>query len=339
MSPTHTAGWSGPAAGAVTPSVLYLSTDGPVADIYREHLPDGWRLAALRTRTDVDEQVRLAREADVIVHTDIPVAPAVLAAADKLQLVQRQGVGVDALDLPALRARGVRIAICPDGTAEGVAEHAVLLMLAAGRHLIRLHRDVTEHGLWPKWDYRGRSFGLTGATVGIIGFGRIGRAVATRVLAFGSDVLVHRRDGGEVPGEWPEGRVQPVATREELFARADVITLHCPLAPETRGMVDAALLVHLRPHAVLVNTARGAVIVEDDLVAALREGRLAAAGLDCLDVEPPRPDHPLFALPNVVLTPHMGPGTRTTQALKARAVYANVARLWAGEPLEHEVEP
>lgn len=327
-------GWDPP--DGTGPSVLYLSVDGPVADLYREHLPVGWRFAALRSRTDVDEHVAAVREADVIVHTDTPIAPEALEAAQRLRLVQRPGVGLDALDLPALRARGVRVAVCPTGTPEAVAEHAVMLMLAAGRHLIEMHHDVTERGRWPKWEYRPRSIGLSGATVGIVGFGRIGQAVADRVLAFGSEVLVHRRDGGEVPGRWPDGRVHPVATLEELFSRSDVVTLHCPLVPETRGMVDAALLAHLRPHAVLVNTARGAVVVEDDLVEALRDGRFSA-GIDCFVQEPPPSDHPLFDLPNVVVTPHVGAGTRTAQVVKARAVYANVARLLTGAPLEHEV--
>ncbi|MQA13079.1 MAG: hypothetical protein GEV09_02620 [Pseudonocardiaceae bacterium] len=325
--------------GAATgpgPRVVYFSQDGPVADVYRSHLPAGWRFAALRDRGDEREQLRLLADADVVVHTDTPISRRHVEAAPHLALVQRQGVGVDALDLPALRDHGVAVAICPDGTAAAVAEHTLMLMLAAGRHLLRLHEGVVG-GSWPKWDYRNRSLGLHGALVGIVGFGRIGRAVARRLLAFGSELLVHRRGGAPLPGEWAGPHVQVCSTLEELFGRSDVVTLHCPLLPETRGMVDGRLLGLMKADAVLVNTARGALVIEDDLVEALRCSRPAAAGLDVLATEPPPGGSPLLTLPNVVLTPHTGAGTKQTQIVKARAVLANIARMWAGESLENRV--
>jgi phosphoglycerate dehydrogenase-like enzyme len=329
--------WEGTAPDDSTgPSVLYYSVDGAVADIYRGELPDGWRFAALTDRDDEDEKRRKLAVADAVIHTDTPVTREQLEVADRLRFVHRQGVGVDTLDLEALRDHGVALAICPHGTSEAVAEHAVLLMLAAGRHLVRLHEEVTA-GTWPKWDYRARSVSLAGSTVGIVGFGRIGQATAQRVLAFGSDVLVHRRDGGEVPGSWPAGRVRGCADLDEVFAMSDIVSLHCPLVPETKGMVDARRLSMMKPHALLVNTARGGLIVQEDLVEALRNGVIRAAGLDCLAVEPPPPDEPIFSLPNVVLTPHMAAGTHTTQLIKARAVFANIARAWAGDPIEDQV--
>lgn len=330
-------GWEGPSVAAATgPSVLYYSTDGDVADIYRGELPAGWRFAALEDRHDEDEKRRKIAGADALVHTDTPVTREQLAVAERLRLVHRQGVGLDALDLEALREHGVALAICPHGTPEAVAEHAVLLMLAAGRHLIRLHAEVTG-GAWPKWDYRARSLSLAGSTVGIVGFGRIGQATAQRVLAFGSDVLVHRRDGGAVPGSWPDGRVRGCADLDEVFASSDIVSLHCPLVPETKGMVDARRLALMQPHALLINTARGGLVVQEDLVEALRRGVIRAAGLDCLALEPPPPDEPILSLPNVVLTPHMAAGTQTTQLLKARAVFANIARAWAGDAIEDQV--
>lgn len=317
------------------PRVAYFSQDGPVARLYREHLPEGWRFAALADPADVGQQLALLGDADALIHIEIPLTREHLAAAPHLALVQRQGVGLDALDLPALRERGVAVAICPDGTAEAVAEHAVLLMLAAGRHLLSLHEEIANGG-WPRWDYRGHSLGLHGALVGIVGFGRIGQAVARRLLAFGSELLVYRRDGAPLPIEWKLAQVRSCATLEELFAGADVVTLHCPLVPETRGMVNARLLGQMRPGAVLVNTARGGLVVEQDLVAALRSARLVA-GLDVLATEPPPPDSPLLTLPGVVLTPHTSAGTRQAQIIKARGVFANIARMWAGEPLENRV--
>lgn len=336
--PTATS-WIGPPPDEASgPSVLFFGMDGDVAEIYRRHLPTGWRFAALSAPNDEDEKLALIREAHALIQlTETPLTPAHLAVAGRLRLVQRQGVGLDALDLAAVRAHGALVAICPDGTAEAVAEHAVLLMLAAGRYLLDLHRGITERGTWPKWEYRSRSLSLHGATVGIVGFGRIGRATTQRLLAFGSDVLVHRRDGEGVPGEWPAGRVRPTASLEELFSTVDFVSLHCPLTPETRGLVDRRLLGLMQPHAVLVNTARGAVVVEDDLVDALRKGVIRAAGLDCFVKEPPPMEHPLFDLPNVIVTPHVAAGTRAVQVMKARAVFANIERVWNGKPPHHLV--
>lgn len=338
MTMTDADGWVGPARQEASgPSVLFLSTDGPVADTYRAHLPSGWRFSALASRDDLDEQRARLAEADVVIHTDTPIPTELLDHAPRLQLVQRQGVGVDALDLDALEQHGVSVAICPHGTPEAVADHTLLLMLAAGRHLVPMHDDVTRRHRWPKWDYRLRSLGLSGATVGIIGFGRIGQAVAERLLGFGSDVVVHRRDGTPLPGTWPPGRVRPVHDLDELFAGCDVVSLHCPLTPETRGMVDARRLALMPSHGILVNTARGGLVVQSDLVDALRRGVIRSAGLDCLEVEPPPPDDPILDLPNVVLTPHTAAGTHASQVVKAHAVFANIARLWDGEPLQDQV--
>lgn len=328
----------GPDARAADgPHVLFFSKDGPVPDIYREQLPDGWRFSALEEDSTEQHKLGLLADADVIIHTDTPVTRRHVAAAPHLALVQRQGVGVDALDVPALRESGIAVAICPDGTAEAVAEHTVMLMLAAGRHLIRLHEDITSRGRWPKWEYRHRSLGLHDSTIGIVGFGRIGQAVAQRVLAFGSSVLVHRRRDGPVGPEWADRDVRTCPDLDELFTRSDVVTLHCPLLPENRGMVDSRRLAVMKPDSVFVNTARGGLVVEPDLVSALRAGRPAAAGLDVFTEEPPASDNPLFTLPNVVLTPHCGAGTRQTHVVKARSIFGNIARLWSGQELENRL--
>lgn len=319
------------------PAVLFYSVAGPVSTVYRDAVPAGWRFAALTSNEDEHEKARLIAEADLIIHTDQPLTRPYLEVATRLQIVHRQGVGVDALDVALLREFGVRVAICPDGTPESVAEHSVMLMLAAGRRLVQLHRDVTERGLWPKWDYRSRSIGLAGSKVGLVGFGRIGQATAERVLAFGSDVLVWRRPDRPLPEAW-QGRVAMTSDLDELFSTCDIVSLHCPLVPETRGLVDGRLLAMMGPHSVIVNTARGAVVVEEDLVAALGAGRPGMAGLDCLTVEPALPGNPLFTMPNVIVTPHMAAGTISTQLVKARAVFANLARGWAGEPLHDEVD-
>jgi phosphoglycerate dehydrogenase-like enzyme len=320
------------------PHVLFWGPEGPISALYRDRLPEGWRLSALRDRDDEEGKLRLLADAEVVVHTDnAPLTRAHLDAAPGLRLVHRQGVGLDAVDQGLLRERGVALAVCSAGTAPAMAEHTVLLMLAAGRHLVRLHDDVTRRGLWPKWEYRNISLGLHGSTVGIVGFGRIGQAVARAVLAFGSDVLVHGRQDAPLGEEWGGLPVRVAGGLDEVFAESDVVTLHCPLLPENRSMVDARRLALMRPHSVFVNTARGGLVVESDLVDALRAGRPAAAGLDVFETEPVAPDNPLFGLPNVVMTPHCGAGTRETAALKAQAVLDNIARFWSGDPLEDRI--
>lgn len=323
--------------GRAGPNVLLFTKDGDVADVYRAHLPPSWTFAALADPLDEDHKRLLLSEADAVIHMDQPITRDHLAAAKRLVLVHRQGVGVDALDLAALREHGVAVAICPEGTPESVAEHAIMLMLAAGRHLVQVHDEVTRQGLWPKWDYRLRSLGLQGARVGIVGFGRIGQAVATRVMAFGSEVLVYRHRAEPLSAEWASAGASLCPSLDDLFAHSDIVTLHCPLNDQTRGMVDDRLLRLMPPHGVLVNTARGGLVVEPDLVSALAEGRLSAAGLDVLSQEPPPADHPLFSLPSVVLTAHSGAGTRSTQHIKAQSVMSNIARMWSGQPLENRV--
>lgn len=321
---------AGAGGAGSAPTVLLFTEAGPTAEVYRAHLPDGWVLESLTSRHDVQEQRdRLAR-ADVLIHSDVALTPELLAAAPRLKLIQRQGVGFDAVDLDAAAARGIAVCLCPVGTPEAVAEHTILLMLAVGRHLMALHTEVRA-GDWPKWDYRNRSLGLTGTRVGLMGFGRIGQAVATRLLAFGAHPLVAQRAGRTLAPEWAERGVEATADSDELFRRSEIVSLHCPLTPETAGLVDRRRLELLPEQAILINTARGGLVVEDDLVAVLQAGRIAGAGLDVLAQEPPPADHPLRSMPNVLLTPHLAAGLRRTQHLKAEVVMANAVAAVAGD--------
>jgi phosphoglycerate dehydrogenase-like enzyme len=317
------------------PNLLFWGPEGPISALYRERLPAGWRLSTLRDRDDEEGKLREIARADVLLHVDnTPILREHLDAASRLRLVHRQGVGLDSVDLDLLREYDLALATSSVGTAPAVAEHTLMLMLAAARHLVQLHDEVTRQGRWPKFDYRDRSLGLAGSTVGIVGFGRIGQAVCRAVLALGSDVLVYRRSGTPLGEEWAAQPVRTATDLDEVFSTADVVTLHCPLLPENRGMVDGQRLALMQPHAVFVNTSRGGLVVEAELVAALRAGRPAAAGLDVFEQEPVAPDNPLFTLPNVVVTPHCAAGTRAAAAQKAQSVIDNVARFLAGEPME-----
>ncbi len=266
-------------------------------------------LAPVDEAADLGEQLAGARFAVV---AERPLTEAHLAAAPALELVVCVGVGTDHVDRAGLTGRGIALATTPEGTPASVAEHTVLLLLAACRHLTAQHAGVVA-GTWPKWRHRARSHDLSGLDVGIAGFGRIGREVAVRLAAFGATLRAYAPSGVDPPAGVA---VEPVASLHELAQRSRALTLHLPLTPRTSGIVDAPLLRRLGPDGILVNTARGGLVDEAALVAALRDGTLGAAGLDVLAAEPAAADHPLLRLPNVTVTPHVASGT--VEALRAK---------------------
>jgi len=258
---------------------------------------------------------RLAR-ADAMIVRGMPVGQALLDQAPLLRFVCRHGVGYDSVDVPALTARGVLLGVTPEANAASVAEHALMLMLALARRVVEFNAGVRRG----EWRVRGASptFELGGATVLLIGFGRIGTRVSRLCQAFGMRVLVH---DPFVPANTIRGLgCEVVRDRDAGLAAADIVSLHVPSNARNRGMVDAGFLAAMKPGAVLVNTARGTLVDEAALEAALRAGHLAAAGLDVLHTEPMTAPVPLLALPNVVLTPHVA--ASTAQGLQRMAVNA-----------------
>ncbi len=234
------------------------------------------------------------------------VTAGVLRGSPSLRVVVRAGTGLDNVDLQAARERGVTVANTPAANAIAVAELVFGLTLALERHLTAAAGDL-RRGHWEKTKYLGRE--LAGRTLGLLGFGRIGREVALRARAFAMEVIAC----DPLLPQWPAGYewVQPV-TFEELLAGADVLSLHVPLTPETRGRVGARELALMRSDAILVNCARGGVVDEAALLTALTGGALRGAALDVFATEPPG-EHPLLALPNVIATPHLGASTAEAQ--------------------------
>lgn len=255
-----------------------------------------------------------------------PVTADHLAAAPGLRIVARYGVGVDAVDLAAARARGIRVTNTPGANARSVAEHTVALLLATLRHVASGDREVRA-GRWPT--RRGREVGAL--TVGLVGFGRVGEEVGGLLVCFGAEVLAH--DPGREPGEIREVGVRP-STLDELLTAAEVVSLHRP--PGERSLVDAGFLARLRPGAILLNTARAALVDPDAVAIALEEGRLSAYGDD---VTCPAPEDRLAGAPNTVFTPHLG--AATTEAIDRMGSIAaeEVLRTLRGEPALHPVTP
>jgi phosphoglycerate dehydrogenase-like enzyme len=279
------------------------------------------------------EAEALVADADfvVVLHVDA----ALVEKMDHVRLVQYHGTGYQGkIDVAACRAAGIRVARAPGGNTVEVAEHAILLILAVLRRLPGIHNAV-KRGAWPMWEHRLHLHNLEGRRVGIVGFGRIGQAVAQRAKAFETEIVYH--DVRPIP---PEVEAASGARRLELdtlLSTADVVVLNVPITPQTRGMIDAHALRMMKPSAILINVARGAVVDEAALVRALRTGQIAGAGLDVFLEEPIPPDSPLLALDNVVLTPHVASGTRESLVKKARAWYRNFELVAAGEAPENVV--
>jgi len=254
---------------------------------------------------------------------------AALDRLPRLRHVASYGVGVNHLDLPAFRARGVLVTNTPGVLANATADMTMALLLAAARRVAEGDRTIRRGG----WAENDPSFHLgievTGKTLGIVGMGQIGQAVARRARGFDLAVLYTSPRDMAVPGT---RRVELA----ELLGASDFVALCCPLTPETRGLVNRERIALMKQGAVLVNTARGPVVDDAALAAALRGGRLAAAGLDVFSDEP-RVPAPYLGLENVVLTPHLGSGTRETRAEMARLVTEDLLRVGRGEPPRHRV--
>lgn len=289
--------------------------------IVAEELPEGFALEMLE-RNDQDCLAEAIPRADYLLASGrVRVTDDVLARASGLKMVQRTGVGLDSLDLEALRARGIPLYVNQGVNAQSVAEHTLLLILACLRHLPQIHRN-TANGIWKKQAQGVQTAELAGKTVGLIGLGRIGKTVAGLLAAFRAKVVYYDLFRLSEAEEQALGLCY--LPLPDLAECVDVISLHCPMTPETANMVDAAFLRKMKDGAILVNTARGGLVNTDALVEALKNGKLSFAGLDVFDREPLSPDSPLLGLENVILTPHIGGITEDSFRRMMREAMRNI---------------
>lgn len=267
---------------------------------------------------------RIVDRAEGLVIRTQPLSAATIARAGRLRIVARHGVGYDSVDLPALTARGITLAICGDVNSVSVAEQAMMLMLATAKRALQGDRALRA-GDWA-WRDRLEQGELWNKRLLIVGYGRSGRAVARMAAGFGMEIRAHdpflERRG------WPEGPAVPVTELREGLAWADFVSVHAPKTD--RPVIAAPELAAMRPSAVLINTARGGVVDERALIASLQDGRLAAAGLDVFEQEPPAPDNPLFGMAQVVLSPHIAGLTAECSRRMAIASVQNVLDFFAG---------
>ena len=249
-----------------------------------------------------------------------------LESLTHLRVIANYAVGYNNIDLAAAAARGIRVGNTPDVLTDTTADLAFALILAAARRLPE-SLAAARNGEWIGWEpaqFLGTE--VHGRTLGIVGFGRIGRALARRADGFGMRVIHTRSSDG------------PQAL-ETLLERSDFISIHAPLTDATHHLIDKAALAKMKPTAILINTARGGIVDQQALINSLEQGQIAAAALDVTDPEPPSPDDPLLRTPNLVLTPHIGSATRAAREQMANLAVDNLLAGLAGQPMPHEVTP
>ena len=271
-----------------------------IADAGKDFLREkGYRVLIGTNPANPEDLKKEIAAADAILARLNPYTADVLAAAPRLKVIARHGIGVDSVDLDYCTRHGIQVTNAPVSNALSVSERTVAMIMAVAGHIPQMDRAVRKGD----WGLRNRVNGvdLEGKTLGIVGFGRIGRGAAERChAAFNMKILAYDPflDADKFPG-WAES-----ASVEDVFSRSDFVSLHMPATRDTCGMVDAGLLGRMKKTAFLINCARGEVVKEMELVQALKDNAIAGAGLDVLAEEPPPADHPLFALDNVVITPH-----------------------------------
>jgi D-3-phosphoglycerate dehydrogenase len=308
----------------------FQDTPGPHHDALAA---TGWELVTARGPLSEADTLALVGEVDGFICGDDAITRRVLERArPRLKVLSKYGIGVDKIDVASCTEFGIPVLYTPGVNHTTVAEHAFLLLLALEKHLL-FHCDSTRGGGWQ----RRTGHEIFGKTIGIVGLGRIGREVAVRARAFGMEVV-----GYDVFWDDAFAAVHGIAraeTLDELFGRADVISLHTNLTADTRDLVRAESIARMKPGVIVINCARGEIVNAADMAAALVSGHVAGYGTDVLDEEPPRAGHPLLAAPNCVVTPHVGSRTLESVQRQALAAVTNLVNALRGEPPLAQVNP
>ena len=312
-----------------TPKVAFITgLPEVVVDVVLGYNPEGWNTEVVYRDTPLEDQKRIVSDADFIMVYRASLHDDVLQAATSVRMVQVLSAGYDSMNLRLMR--DLEVPCCNNGGANSraVADHAVLLMLAVYKQLMAAERSTRE-GRWSQPITGLNTFEMADKLVGILGLGNIGRRVARRVQGFESKVQYY-----DLFPLAPELESELGLTRvgiEELFETSDIISVHTPLTPGTRHIVSRELIGLMKPTAVLVNTSRGPVVDESALIDALREGKIAAAGLDVFEKEPIDHDNLLLTMDNVVVTPHAAGTTWDTWFRRAEFAYENMQGVWNGD--------
>ncbi len=282
--------------------------------------------------TSPDEVRSRVAGAAVLIPNKTPIRAELIDASPDLRYITVIATGFDCVDIQAARRRGIPVSNVPEYGTDSVAQYVFALLLELCHH-VALHARAVEQGEWTRQpDFsliKTPLLELAGKTMGIVGLGRIGRRVGELARAFGMTTIAFDPFLQSLPADSPV----TLCKADELFARADVISLHCPLTPDTKGLVNRARLGLVKPSAFLINTARGPLVNEEDLAEALDAGRLAGAALDVVAIEPVRPENPLLKAKNCMVTPHIAWATAEARARLLQSTVANVAAFVAGAPV------
>jgi phosphoglycerate dehydrogenase-like enzyme len=302
-----------------------------IVDAVLSKNPAGFTTAVVEGKAAEEQQLKLVEDADFIMVFRADPSERILRAARKARLVQLLSAGYDRMNLKLLRELKIPCANNGGANSRAVADHTLLVMLSLYRQLTAADRTMRE-GRWSAAINGMNTFEMAGKRVGIFGFGNIGRKVARRVQS--CDALVQYYDIFPPAPDLERDLAVTRVTLEELFRTSDIITLHAPLTNDTRHVINRERLAMMKPTAVLINTCRGPVVDEPALIEALREKRIAGAGLDVFEKEPIDPGNPLLKLDNVVVTPHSAGTTWDTWFRRAEFAYQNFQRVWAGKAPE-----
>jgi len=308
----------------------YRASRGFRAALARDAVAAGVDAVAVDEADDAGFAREIA-DADVLLHVLKPVTAAMIAQAPRLKLVQKLGVGVNTIDLDACKGAGVVVANMPGVNSQAVAEMTLALMLSVLRRLSYLDPLTRRGEGWaPDPDLIDGTGEIAGRTVGFVGYGASASRLGAALEALGAQVIYTARSA-------KPALVGAYVTLAALLSEADIVSLHLPLTPDTRGLIGAEAIAAMRPGAILINTARGELVDEAALAAALASGRLRGAGLDVFAQEPVDPANPLLGLPNVVVAPHMAWLTPETLDRSLAAAFENCRRLAVGAPLLNRI--
>ncbi len=313
----------------MTHKVAFLDVmDEKVRNEIRSELPAGFSIQ-FAERADQAEHMAMIADAEFIL-TTLTVDAEMIRAAPKLKLLHKWGIGVDKFDLDAARAARVPVAITFGANAGAVSEHTLMLMLATYRRLALADRKLRD-GVWLRSQLRAQAYQLSGKTVGLLGFGNVGRMVAHRLAGFDVEVIYYDIRRADMATE--KSTRATLVPFHELIERSDVLSLHVPLTSVTRGMISAEVLARMKTGAILINAARGEIVDEGALYDALVSGKLHGAGLDVYATEPADAGNKLFTLDQVVVTPHTAGSVIDLVADIARHAFGNMQAVLNNEPL------
>jgi D-3-phosphoglycerate dehydrogenase / 2-oxoglutarate reductase len=320
--------------GALVPLVAVTDYTFESLDVEMAILePLGCRIAACKERSSAKELGQLVAGADAVITQFAPLTAEIIEAMQKARVIARYGIGVDNVDLEAARAKGIPVCNVPDYCIDEVADHTLAFILATTRQVVT-HWKSVRVGDWKLATGLDQMRTLRNLTVGIVGFGRIGRAVAMRLKPFQCRIVVH--DPALVSSEIETADCQ-ARSFHQLLAESDLISLHCPSTAQTRGMINHEALARMKPGVILVNVARGDLIDSAALTSALQQGHISATALDVFAPEPIHRDHPILEMDQVILSPHIASASVPAMRKLRTTVAGIVASALRGERLPNVV--